>query len=260
MLSITDRIASGEFKNIIIVTGAGISVNAGIPDYRSVTGTFAELLKIFPQAENPSNLFSRAFIEKYDVHNHPVYIEKIKLIEQAEPTPTHIFCKYLYDNKWLRRIYTQNIDGLHQKAGVPDNYVVEYHGSILKNNMVLYGDAIPGMATRQTIDDFTNPIPVDLMLVMGTSLQVAPFCAIPNLVNKSCVRILVDINPKNAFTNDWSIQKNNPDEMYKSPTSLSTIKIGNRVVSLRPQWQKPGKWKDQYVITSDCDVWVSNIK
>lgn len=77
MLSITDRIASGEFKNIIVVTGAGISTNAGIPDYRSIPGTFAELLKIFPQAETPSNLFSRAFIEKYDVHNHPVYIEKL---------------------------------------------------------------------------------------------------------------------------------------------------------------------------------------
>lgn len=182
------------------------------------------------------------------------------MIEQAEPTPTHMFCKYLYDHKWLRRIYTQNIDGLHQKAGVPDDYVVEYHGSILKNNVVLYGDKISDEVTKQTIEDFNGLVPIDLMLVMGTSLQVAPFCAIPNLVNKSCVRILVDINPKNAFKNDWSIKKFNPEEMYTSPPSLSVIKIGNRVVSLRPQWAKPEKWRNQYIIQSDCDLWVALIK
>ena len=259
-MSIIDRITSGEFKNIIIVTGAGISTNAGIPDYRSATGLFSELMQIFPQAETPSNLFSRSFVEKYNVYDHPIYKEKIRLIEQAKPTPTHIFCKHLYDKGWLKRVYTQNIDGLHQKAGLPDDLVVEYHGSLIKNNVVLYGDKISDSVITQTIIDFiTNSNPVDLILVMGTSLQVAPFCAIPNLVNKSCTRILVDINPKNAFKNDWSIRKGDPDQMYSTPNSTSTVKFGSRLVSLRSQWSKPSKWKNQYIIESNCDDWVKLI-
>jgi hypothetical protein len=94
------------------------------------------------------------------------------------------------------------------------------------------------------------------MLIMGTSLQVAPFCAIPNLVPKACTRILVDINPLNAFTNDWSKTRKSLDEMYGLASGNSSIKIGSRVVSLKPQWDKHSKWKDQYIITSDCDQWV----
>lgn len=254
-----DRILSGEFKNIVVVTGAGISTNAGISDYRSKDGIFNEFMNIFPQARSPSDLFSRSFVEKYDVYNHSMYKEKIKIIENAQPTPSHNFCKFLYDKGWLRRVYTQNIDGLHQKAGLPEEFVVEYHGSLLKNNVVLYGDSIPDNATRQTIIDFVDFDEVDLILIMGTSLQVAPFCAIPNLVRKSCVRILVDINPQNAFNNDWSGNRKSLDEMYGLAPSNSTIKFGSRVVSLKPQWGQHSKWKDQYIIQSDCDRWVQNI-
>jgi NAD-dependent SIR2 family protein deacetylase len=134
--------------------------------------------------------------------------------------------------------------------------VVEYHGSLIKNNVVLYGDKIDDNVINQTIEDFNK---VDLMLVMGTSLQVAPFCALPNLVSKSCTRILVDINPVNAFKNDWSAVKGDPNEMYSSPSSISTVKFGSRLVSLRPQWYKPMKWKNQHIIYSDCDKWVENI-
>ena len=246
-MEITNRILSGEFKNIVVVTGAGISTNAGIPDYRSHTGIFAELMKEFPQAETPSDLFSRSFDERY------------KVINEARPTASHDFCKFLYDKGWLKRVYTQNIDGLHQKAGLPEELVVEYHGSLLKNNVVLYGDKIHDNVTRQTIADFIDSKSTDLMLIMGTSLQVAPFCCIPNLVPKSCTRVLINIKPQDAFKNNWLNTRKFSDEMYNLGPGSSTIKIGSRLVTLKPQWGKHSKWKDQHIITSDCDKWVESM-
>lgn len=177
----------------------------------------------------------------------------IEFILQAQPTATHYFCKTLYDKGLLKRVYTQNIDGLHQKAGLPEDLVVEYHGSLIKNNVVLYGDNISNDVINKTIDDFVNT-PVDLVLVMGTSLQVAPFCALPNLVNKHCTRVLVDIKPENTFRNEWTVKKD-PDDMYATSAN-TTMKFGNRTVTLKSFWQKPSKWKNQHVIKSDCDNWV----
>jgi len=66
---------------------------------------------------------------------------------------------------------------------------------------------------------------------------------------------LVDTNPSNCYKNDWSLKKINIEDMYSTPSISSTIEIGSRKVSLRPQWAKPDKWKDQYIIKSDCDEW-----
>lgn len=273
-MSIITRITSGEFKHIIVLTGAGVSTGAGIPDYRSQSGIFAELMKEFPkqreassghfnlpQAQSPQDLFSRSFVIKHKVYDHPIYKERIQMIREAKPTLAHMLCKWFYDKGWLQRVYTQNIDGLHQKAGIPEDMVVEYHGSLLKNNVVLYGDSIPTSAIYDTITDFVhNKEPVDLILVMGTSLQVAPFCAIPNLVPKSCTRVLVDIHPENAFTNDWTKKKTSPEDMYGlSMSSSATVKFGKRLVSLRPQWVRHSKWKDQHIIVSDTDAWANSI-
>lgn len=251
-MSVMERILIGEFTNIIILTGAGISTKASIPCYRSKYGLFFDILKVFPRADGPSDLFSRSFVETYSVEESEIYQEKIKLIEEALPTSTHYFCNHLYRQGWLKRVYTQNIDSLHQKAGLPEDMVIEYHGSLIKNNVVLYGDAIMKEIITQTLLDFA-----DLIIVMGSSLQVSPFCALPNLVNKQCTRILVDLEPSNAYKNEWSKKKADPTEMYNC-YSDSTIKFGSRTVSLRPQWKKPDKWKKQYVIQSDCDTWVNS--
>ncbi len=258
MQDIKIRISNNEFKSIIVVTGAGVSTNSGIPDYRSQFGVFDELKKEF-NIEDPTLIFTRSFIDKYNIYESPIYREKIKMFNKASPTISHDFCKYLYDKNLLRRVYTQNIDGLHQKAGLPDDMVVEYHGSLSKGNVVLYGDSIGKEVVDQTINDFVDYKDVDLVIVMGTSLQVAPFCAIPNLVKKTCTRVLVDKAPSNCFKNDWSLKKANIEDMYSIPSISSTIDIGSRKVSLRPQWSGPDKWKDQYVIKSDCDEWCKSI-
>jgi NAD-dependent SIR2 family protein deacetylase len=262
-MSITETIASGKFKRIIVVTGAGVSTNSGIPDYRSKTGLFAELLAEFPQIKSPESLFSRSLVTKYKIYDHEIYKDRIQVVKNAIPTCTHMLCKWLSDKGWLVRIYTQNIDGLHQKAGLPEEMVVEYHGSLIKDNVILYGDSIAQSALDQTAADFINNTdPIDLILVMGTSLQVSPFCAIPNLVNKSCTRILVDICPENAMKNDWSVIKRQPECLYDLRTTMrskSYIKFGKRKVTLRPQWGHNSRWKSQYIIKSDCDVWSNEI-
>lgn len=258
MEDIKTRILNNEFKNIVVVTGAGISTNSGIPDYRSPSGFFDDLKKEF-NIQDPALLFTRSFIDKYNVYETAIYKERIKLFDKASPTISHDFCKYLYDKNLLRRVYTQNIDGLHQKAGLPDDMIVEYHGSLYKNNVILYGDPINKKVINQTVNDFVDYKDVDLVIVMGTSLQVAPFCAIPNLVKKTCTRILVDTNPSTCYKNDWSLKKSCVEEMYNISSIDSTIKIGSRNVSLRPQWSKPNKWKDQHIIKSDCDEWCKSI-
>lgn len=262
-MSVAERIAAGEFKKIIVVTGAGVSTSAGIPDYRSRTGLFTELMDEFPQARSPQDLFSRWFISKYKVYDHPIYKDRIGVVANAIPTSAHMLCKWLHDKGWLVRVYTQNIDGLHQKAGLPEDMVVEYHGSLVESSVVLYGDDIPQSALAQTTKDFIdNTEGIDLILVMGTSLQVAPFCAIPNLVPKSCTRVLVDIHPENALKNDWTAAKRIPECLYDLSTSMrqtSFIKFGKRAVSLRPQWGRHSKWKSQYIIMQDCDTWSNQI-
>ena len=258
MEDIKSRIFNNEFKNIIVVTGAGISTNSGIPDYRSPSGFFEDLKKEF-NIEDPTLLFTRSFVDQYNVYDTNIYKERIKMFDKSNPTISHDFCKYLYDKGLLRRVYTQNIDGFHQKAGLPEDMVVEYHGSLFKGNVILYGDPINKKAIDKTINDFVDYKDVDLMIVMGTSLQVAPFCAIPNLVKKTCTRVLVDTNPSNCYKNDWSLKKSNIEDMYSAPSTSSTIEIGSRKVSLRPQWSKLDKWKDQYIIKSDCDEWCKSI-
>jgi NAD-dependent SIR2 family protein deacetylase len=224
------RIINGDFKNIVVLTGAGISTNAGIPDYRSNKGILETFIK-------------------------DGLTDEIKnIIIKAEPTSGHKFCKYLYDKGWLRRVYTQNIDGLHQKVGLPEEFVIEYHGSVHKNNIISYNQKISENVIKQTIEDFTNDI--DLIIVMGTSLQVAPFCALPNLVNKKCVRALINIHPEHAYTNDFHNNKriiNGIDSNVLRQKSY--VKFGKRVVTLRQSWNNKSKWSQQYIIKSDIDDW-----
>lgn len=254
-MSISDKIRAGDYKNIIVVSGAGVSTNSGIPDYRSSDGIFKKFMNEFPSATSPEMLFSRSFIEENKVNNSEVYKDLMNKIKDANPTSSHNLCKWLYDKGWLKRIYTQNIDGLYHKTGLPDEMIVEFHGSLSKNNVVLYGDKIPEHILDKVINDITDD--VDLMLVMGTSLQVSPFCAIPNLVDKNCTRVLVDLYPHNAFTNNWSKVVLHPDGIYDNYVGImSSIKIGKRLVSLRPAWNvRDSKWKNQHIISSDTDEW-----
>ncbi|GAG80215.1 unnamed protein product, partial [marine sediment metagenome] len=132
--------------------------------------------------------------------------------------------------------------------------VVEFHGSITKRNVVLYGDEIDENVIHQVMDDFElNATPPDLLIVMGTSLQVAPFCAIPNLVRSNCPRVLIDINPVSVYTNPFSRNYHKSGDMFYggsvgSSSFVCFHKWGQkRRVTLRPQWGGRGKYKTQYI-------------
>ncbi|CAH6419322.1 Histone deacetylase, partial [uncultured virus] len=201
--SVIERIQGGEFKNIIVLTGAGVSTNAGIPDYRSPKGFFTELTAAFPDATRPELLLTRSFVAKHKVFEHPVYLEHCEVFKDAKPTPSHQFCKWLHDKGWLIRVYTQNIDGLHHKVGLPEDKIVEFHGSLANNTVVLYDDPIPCAVINQVQLDF-NRDELDLILVLGTSLKVQPFSSLPSQA-PNCSKVLVDSDPKHFVGKQWRL-------------------------------------------------------
>lgn len=250
-------INSGRYKNIIILSGAGISTNAGIPDYRSSSGIFSKLSGVFSFVTKPEDLFSRPFVNKHpEIFHHPIYQEFRQQIADATPTSSHYLASYLYELGVLKKVYTQNVDGLYQKAGVPDNLIVEFHGSIIKDDVVMYGDPIPSSAMEQVKQDFVDNVDeVDLIIVMGTSLQVLPFAALPNMVRKSCCRVLVNKFPEHCFKNNWT-PKHGTDKFSSldpEPVQFTTTSMFGRKVSLQAAWNPRGKWKNQYIIAKDCD-------
>ena len=90
----------------VLHTGAGISTSAKIPDFRGANGVWTKQRK-----------------------GLSVSMPKF---ENTKPTKAHMACKALYDAKVLTKIVTQNVDGLHQRAGVPEDAIAELHGSVYK--------------------------------------------------------------------------------------------------------------------------------
>lgn len=241
---ISDDIKNGKFKNIVVFTGAGVSTNAGIPDYRSPTGIFKSVSADYKMMK-PEDLFTRSFMNSHpDIKKHPKYVEFLNSLETAKPTITHKMCYWLHTQGYLKRIYTQNVDGLHMKVSDDKDYqdkVVEYHGSFHKDNVVLYGDNISPEVLLTTAEDFTSN-DIDLVLVIGSSMQVAPFCVLPNLVNDDCVRVLVDICPENSYKNGYSV--------------YSRFNMCGKNVNAGSLWDpKCDKKWEQYIIKKDCDEW-----
>eukprot|EP00553_Chaetoceros_curvisetus_P015910 CAMPEP_0204650618 /NCGR_PEP_ID=MMETSP0718-20130828/11913_1 /ASSEMBLY_ACC=CAM_ASM_000674 /TAXON_ID=230516 /ORGANISM="Chaetoceros curvisetus" /LENGTH=248 /DNA_ID=CAMNT_0051674101 /DNA_START=169 /DNA_END=912 /DNA_ORIENTATION=- len=231
------NLASGKYRNIVVLTGAGISTAAGIPDFRSPGGLFDILRRTFGNRfpfvyDSPESILSRTFALA-----HPtVYQNDVKpllkhLLDETidvSPTETHRFCAWLNQQGWLRRIYTQNVDGLHlhPTLKIDDNLVVECHGSMKEGNIVLYGDELPKRFYSCCDEDFSQTIAdtaaVDLMLVFGTSLRVLPFSAVPNLAPRGCVRVLINRSLDECINYQIS------DSDRSVPRSPSSLRIGSR--------------------------------
>ena len=278
-----DNIIAGRYKNIVVLTGAGISTSAGIPDYRSGGGIFDILtaMKDFPterfpeiQRLPPELIFSRSF-----ANQHPgVWSKHILPAKQAlfpsslSPTLAHKFCAYLYHRGYLKRIYTQNVDGLHShpSLNIPEKIVVECHGSIHRpNTLVLYGDPVPSNFHDMVNKDFNSngtssngpPSTVDLVIVMGTSLQVAPFCCLPNMVPRGSTRVLVNRRIDHCLKNGFSSSAKSSSfssaaDDCNGGVSAKTMSIGRRKhVKLEPLWigrEGRKRWR-QLLVESDCD-------
>ena len=183
-----------ESSRIVFFGGAGVSTESGIPDFRSVDGLYNQKFD-YP----PETIISHSFYLRKPEYFFNFYREKM-LPLGFEPNITHkVLAKWEQEGK-LSAVVTQNIDGLHQKAGsrrvyelhgsVLRNYCVKCHqfhsaefvrdavgvprcncGGIVKPDVVLYEESL----NHQTIENSVNAIyNADLLIVAGTSLTVYP--------------------------------------------------------------------------------------
>lgn len=114
-----------KYDNIVFFGGAGVSTESGIPDFRSVDGLYNQQYD-FP----PETILSHTFYESRPKEFFRFYRNKM-LFADAEPNAAHVALAKLEKMGKVRAVVTQNIDGLHQKAG--SRNVFELHGSVLRN-------------------------------------------------------------------------------------------------------------------------------
>lgn len=120
------RLRDGAIKNVVFLLGAGVSVAAGIPDFRSPrTGLYDNVKDL--GVPTPEAVFDLKFFVE---NPHPFY-RLAKKLWPAEPKPTlfHHFVAMMAAKGIVRRVYTQNIDTLERSAGVPPDLLIEAHGS-----------------------------------------------------------------------------------------------------------------------------------
>ena len=183
-----------ESKHIVFFGGAGVSTESGIPDFRSVDGLYNQKFE-YP----PERIISHSFFRRDPEYFFRFYREKM-LPLGFEPNVTHrVLARWEQEGK-LDAVVTQNIDGLHQKAG--SRRVYELHGSVLRNfcedcgkfhsaefvkdsqgiprcdcggivkpDVVLYEEGLDDDVIGHSIDAIEN---ADLLIVAGTSLSVYP--------------------------------------------------------------------------------------
>ena len=198
-------------KKAVALTGAGISVESGIPDFRSKGG----LWERFDPLEYAT---IRAF--KKDPAKVWVMLKEMdRILVQARPNPAHFALAELEKRGLLLGVITQNVDNLHQTAGSVN--VIEYHGNahrfvclhckrswprkvlnfkqtplycscggLIKPDVVFFGEPIPEAAMRQAN---ALVLAADLVLIIGSSLEVAPANMLPQ-VAKETGAIIVENN------------------------------------------------------------------
>lgn len=199
--------------NIVFFGGAGVSTESGIPDFRSVDGLYNQQYK-YP----PETILSASFFHSEPEEFYRFYRAKMLALD-AEPNAAHKKLAEWERMGKCRAVVTQNIDGLHQKAGSKE--VLELHGSVLRNycmrcrkpydardiaagtgvpkctcggiikpDVVLYEESLDSYTINKSVEYIRN---ADILIIGGTSLAVYPAAGLINyyrgnklvLVNKS---------------------------------------------------------------------------
>ncbi|XP_077567860.1 NAD-dependent protein deacetylase sirtuin-3, mitochondrial isoform X2 [Stigmatopora nigra] len=217
----------GRCKNVVVVAGAGISTASGIPDFRTPgTGLYANL-----EAYNipyPEAIFN---VDYFSNDPQPFFsLAKVLYPGSHRPNYVHYFIRMLHHKGLLLRVYTQNIDSLEKLCGIPDDKLVEAHGSFataschlcytpypaedakrlimngsvptctfctatVKPDVVFFGEDLPQKYFLHT-QDFPK---ADLLLIMGTSLQIEPFASLVNTVRSTVPRLLLNRHAVGPF-------------------------------------------------------------
>ncbi|KAK9400574.1 NAD-dependent protein deacetylase sirtuin-1 [Crotalus adamanteus] len=217
-----------ECKKIIVLTGAGVSVSCGIPDFRSRDGIYARLAVDFPDLPDPQAMFD---IEYFRKDPRPFFkFAKEIYPGQFQPSLCHKFIALMDKERKLLRNYTQNIDTLEQVAGI--QRIIQCHGSfatasclickykvdcevvrgdifnqvvprcprcspdeplaIMKPEIVFFGENLPEQFHRAMKYDKDE---VDLLIVIGSSLKVRPVALIPSSIPHDVPQILINREP-----------------------------------------------------------------
>ena len=201
-------------RYLVAFTGAGISTESGIPDFRGPQGIWKKMSPI----ELSEFLADPAARKEYWRRK----IESYPQMRDAQPNEGHRALARLYQAGLLQTVITQNIDGLHQKSGIPDDRVIELHGSNtyiacldcrkrfsweealeqeyddcpscdacggwLKPATISFGQAMPEEQTRAGFHEGGR---ADLLLVVGSTLQVYPAAAIPQATGDSGGKVAI---------------------------------------------------------------------
>ncbi|SCV70312.1 BQ2448_1706 [Microbotryum intermedium] len=141
-------------KNIMVLTGAGVSTSCGIPDFRSPTGLYARLKEEHWELDDPQQMFDLHYFKE----KPNVFYSFAKEIYPSNftPSPCHRFVKVLEDNDKLLRNYTQNIDGLFERTGV--RKMLNCHGSFATASCLRCRTQFPGSAIEA--DVFASRVPL----------------------------------------------------------------------------------------------------
>jgi NAD-dependent deacetylase len=181
-----------ERQPCVVLTGAGISTESGIPDFRSPTGIWAEY--------DPMEYATISAFRRDPAKVWEFYALRFSMLMTSEPNAGHFAVAELERRGLVEAVVTQNIDGLHQRAGSQE--VIEVHGSIRTATCLNCGHRVPlnpasgqcrrcGSHLKPDVVMFGELLPVDaikraselveragLLLVVGSSLEVYPVAAL----------------------------------------------------------------------------------
>ena len=208
----------GASRRITVLTGAGVSTASGIPDFRGPNGVWTK----DPEAQRLSSLPD--YLADPEVRHQAWRSRTVHPAWQAEPNAAHKALADLEHSGRLRALLTQNIDGLHQKAGSNPELVVELHGSLAETECLSCGDRAPmaealarvaageadppcrrcgGIIKSATISfgqELNHDVlrraqqaalDCDLFVAAGTSLTVFPAAALPELAVRAGARLVI---------------------------------------------------------------------
>jgi NAD-dependent deacetylase len=195
-------------RKTVVLTGAGMSTESGLPDFRSPrTGLWARF--------NPSELATVDALH----HRHESFVEfyqyRIRTLQQCQPHNGHRLLADWEQRGIVRTIVTQNVDGFHQQAG--SQCVIELHGSlrtvhcqqcgqkqpshvylhgvltcecggVLRPSVVLFGEPLPERTITQAWEEARQ---ADLFLVLGSSLQVSPANQLPFVAKQNGAKLVI---------------------------------------------------------------------
>ena len=213
-----------EAKNIVIFTGAGISTESGIPDFRGPQGVW----------KTNTPIYFQDFIGSEEVRKES-WKRKFSgqdIIKKAKPNIGHLAVAEIINKHESAYLITQNVDNLHQDAGVPDDKITEIHGNasyascldcgiryelkpikkeFLENETIPYCDSCGGIIKTATIS-FGQSMPeegmqmaqrktlgCDLFITIGTSLVVYPAAGFPKLAKEIGANLIIINNEPTDF-------------------------------------------------------------